>query len=41
MRTILIDYKAAKLFFKLLKDSYKDPEQNKDAIIQMTELIHH
>jgi hypothetical protein len=41
MRTILIDYKAAKLYFKLLKESYGDSEQNKDAIIQMTELIHH
>ena len=41
MRTILIDYKAAKLYFKLLKESYGDSEQNKDSIIQMTELIHH
>ena len=41
MRTILIDYKAAKLYFKLLKESYGDSEQNKDSIIQMTELINH
>lgn len=41
MRSILIDYKAAKLFFKLLKESYADSERNKEAITEMSELIKH
>jgi hypothetical protein len=41
MRGLTIDYKATKLYFKLLKDSFNDKDANQDAIVQMTELIHH
>lgn len=41
MRILSIDYKATKLYFKLLKDSYTETDQNQEAIVQMTELIHH
>jgi|694.fasta_scaffold148099_4 uncharacterized protein (DUF2344 family) len=41
MRGLTIDYKATKLYFKLLKDSFNDKGLNQDAIVQMTELIHH
>lgn len=41
MRTLSIDYKATKLYFKCLKDGIANNEHNQDLIIQMTELINH
>ena len=41
MRQISIDYKAIKLYFKLLKDSLQNSEHNQELILQMTELLHH
>lgn len=33
MRGLTIDYKATKLYFKLLKDSYADKNEMQDAIV--------
>jgi hypothetical protein len=41
MRTIGIDYKATKLYFKLLKESLNNREQNQELVLQMIELLHH
>ncbi|MFO0117251.1 MAG: hypothetical protein ACK521_06445 [bacterium] len=41
MRALSIDYKATKLYFKLLKESLHNKDHNQELIVQMTELIHH
>lgn len=41
MRSLGIDYKATKLYFKLLKESMNNKDQNQELILNMTELIHH
>lgn len=41
MRALSIDYKATKLYFKFLKESYNNTEQNQEVILSMTELIRH
>lgn len=41
MRQLSIDYKATKLYFKLLKESLHNKDHNQELILQITELIHH
>lgn len=41
MRSVSIDYKAVKLYFKQLKESISNRDHNQELILQMTELLHH